>query len=94
MADLATSVVEALERQLKEWSKTDPSIGLTPLAALGLRLAAAIDNPRTSPNAASMVANSLKDVLVEIQGLVPTAGQESSPLDEIRARRERRMAAS
>lgn len=88
------SVVEALERDLACWSKKDPAIGASAWAALALALAEKLDDPGTSPNAAAMVANSLKDVLVELRGLIPAAGKGNSPLDEIRARRENRLTAA
>lgn len=88
---MVTSVVEALERDLTEWGKVNPVVPVCAMAALALRLASDLDNPRTSANAASMVSNALKDALKELAAMVPeSAGKDS--IDELAEQRRQRLA--
>lgn len=59
----------------------------SPEAALALGLAARLDDPGTSAAAAAQLAGRLLDALAVIRERAPV---EVSPLDEIRARRDRR----
>jgi hypothetical protein len=69
----------------------EPSVPFSPEAALALALAERIDDVGNSATSVSMNAGRLLDALAAVRALAPDEMKES-PLDEIRARRDRKVA--
>ena len=84
------TVVEAVERDLAAIADVDPDLAISGLAALALALAREMDNPN-SATSKSMCAGQLRDTLDRLRELMPPE-QETNEIDELRARRERRVA--
>lgn len=85
-------VADAVTRELAELEKTRAGISDTPEAALALSLAQRIDSERSSPTSVSMNAGRLLDTLVALRTLAAATAGTQSPLDEIRERRDRKLA--
>lgn len=81
-------VTEAVEKLLAELDGREPGLSGSPEAALALSLAERIDDPKNKATAASMAAGRLIETLAALRGLAPARLKET-PLDEIRARRDR-----
>lgn len=84
------SVVAAVARDLAAIAKRDPELAESTLAASALALAAEMDS-QTSATSKSMCARVLLDTMTRLFELAPDKG-EVTPLDEIRARRDRKVA--
>lgn len=84
-------VVVAVRRDLAMFAKADNALASSGLAALALALASMIDDLGNSATSRSMCAGQLRDTLDRLRELMP-AESETSELDELRARRERRLA--
>jgi hypothetical protein len=87
------SVVAAVERDLLELEKRSPGVSKSALAASLFALAAGLDDARSSLAMKAMAQERLAKTLAELRVLVPEK-QKESPLDEIRARRDKRVAAA
>lgn len=85
------SVAASFERDLAEVALRDPALAGSSLAAAGLALARELDNGRNSATSKSMCARALVDVLRELRELAPEK-REENPLDQIRARRDAKIA--
>jgi hypothetical protein len=85
------SVLEATKRDIEEIAKRDRSLAESALAALALALAAEMDKPSNSATSKSMCGKTMLDALKMLRELVPEV-REASPLDEIRARRDAKLA--
>lgn len=85
------TVTEALEEWLKELG--DERVSAGPVAATALALARELDDTGNSATSKSMCARSLLEALTQLRAMVPQSG-EVNPLDDIRARRDRRTAAA
>lgn len=89
LAGVVISVVEAVERDLAELETREAGLSMSALAATALALARELDS-KTSATSKSMCAKALVDVLAELRGLAPEK-HVASPLDEINARRARKL---
>lgn len=87
------SAVEALERDLAELDERRPGISSTALAASLRVLAAGLDDPRPSLAMKALAQEKFARTWSDLQALAP-AKREVTPVDEIRARREARLAAA
>ena len=87
------SVVEAVKRDLALLEKRAPGVSKSALAASLFSLAEGLDDPRASLAMKAMAQERLAKTLAELRLLAPDKPKES-PLDEIRARREKRVAAA
>ena len=87
------SVVKAVERDLVELEKRAPGVSESALAASLFSLAEGLDDPRASLAMKAMAQERLAKTLAELRLLAPEK-QKESPLDEIRVRREKRIAAA
>lgn len=85
------TVTEAVSSELEEFERRVPGLGSGALAAMALSLAADMDDPHTGSTSRSMVSKELRDTLAALRALAP-ARTEGSPLDEIRARRDAKVA--
>lgn len=83
------SVSAAVKRDLAALG--DPVLKTGALAATALELAAQMDAPGNSATSKSMCAKSLADVLERLRELAPPR-EVTSPLTEIRGRREAKVA--
>lgn len=83
------SVEKAVRGDLKRLG--DDELASSGLAELALALAREVDKPGNSATSKSMCARVLNDALARLVELAPD-DLEVSPLDEIRARREQRLA--
>lgn len=83
------TVAAAVKRDLAELAKRDKTVAESGLAAAALALAEALDS-HAPASSKSMCAKSLQDILAELRHLAPVKA-ESSPLDEIKARRDRKL---
>lgn len=84
------SVVEAVQRDLEG---LPPDLAGSGLAATALALAGEIDKRGNSATSKSMCAKALNDTLRDLRALAP-ARRETDALDDLTARRERRLSAS
>lgn len=85
------SAVAAVQRDLAEIAKRDRQLAESSLAASALAMARELDDGRNSATSKSMCARALAEVIRELRGLAPEK-HESTPLDEIRARRDAKLA--
>lgn len=90
---MTVGVVEAVQRDLAEIGKHNPGLVKSGLAAMALALAAELDDAGNSATSKSMCAKTLLETLDRLRALAPEKPKEN-PLDEIRARREKRLAAA
>lgn len=86
---MVMSVVAAVERDLAGFGE----LAVSGLAASALVMAAQLDDPGTSATSKAMCAARLESALDRLRELAPPA-VAASPLDEIRARRDARVAAA
>lgn len=84
------TVLDAVTRDLASVGKRKPELADGTLAATAMALAAEIDDPTNSATSKSMCAARLVEVMQHIRELAPDA-REENPLDEIRARRDRKQ---
>ena len=87
------SVVEAAERDLAELEERKPGISSTALAASLMALAHGLDDPRPSLAMKALAQEKFARTWNDLQALAPVK-REVTPLDEIRERREARLAAA
>jgi hypothetical protein len=90
-------VVDATERELVALRKETPKVADSALAAAALRMAFEIDHPYNSATAKSNCVSELHKVmdrLYELAGEEAKASGTGGKVDELRARRTRRRAAS
>jgi hypothetical protein len=85
------SVAEAVERDLADIRRRDPTLATSALAASALALAAEIDSVGNSATSKSMCARELRDTLDRLRALAPK-GEENDDLDDLAARRAKRRA--
>jgi hypothetical protein len=88
-----TSVAAAVERDLKDIAKRDPALAKSTLAMSALRMAREMDSAGNSATSKSMCARELRDTLDRLLELAPKE-ERGGELDDLRARRERRGAAT
>jgi hypothetical protein len=89
MADI--TVAASVRRDLAEIAETDPALARSGLAASALRLAKEMDS-NSSATSKSMCAQALQKALDRLRELAPPE-RKTDRVDEINARRERRLAA-
>ncbi len=75
---------------IKELLKEHPELGKTPEAAAALAAGEAIDAPNNSATSKSMMIGRFLESLELLRAMSSTSG-ESTPLDEIRDRRDRKL---
>lgn len=80
-------VTESVEAFLDRY----PSLREEPEAAAVLRAAAECDNPKVYGTALSNVMNTWLRAMDQLRALVPEEKAEMTPLDEIRAQRDKRL---
>jgi len=85
------TVFGAVKAELEEMAHRAPGIDRSALAASALALAKAMDDPDNSATSKSMCAARLNETLDRLYEKAPEEPQEDSPLDELRARRQRRL---
>lgn len=85
------SVTEAVKLNIEDLSQSKREVADSPEAALALSLAARIDDPNNKAAGVSMAAGRLLDALTALRALAP-AKAKGTPLDEIKERRDRRVA--
>lgn len=85
-------VRDAVEALIVRLGKLDKTVPFSPEAALALALAERIDDQANSATSVSMNAGRMLDAVAALRALAPDEVKES-PLDEIRARRDRRKVA-
>jgi hypothetical protein len=83
-------VTAAVRRELRRLEQLEPGASKQPEAALALGLAERLDDRETKATAAAMAAGRLLETLAALRALAPSG--KASPLDEIRARRDARVA--
>lgn len=83
-----SATVESVERFLAD----NPEIGGSPEAALALKAAELLDDTHSSTTSKSMVMGGYLRAMETLRGMLPEK-MEASPLDEIRARRDAKLAA-
>lgn len=83
-----SATVEAVERFLA----ANPEVKDSPEAALALKAAELLDDVASSTTSKSMVMTGYLRALETLRSMLPET-REASPLDEIRARRDRKLAA-
>jgi hypothetical protein len=86
-----TTVLAAVERDLKEFAKRDKALADSTLAASARALAAELDDPENSATSKSMCARVLLDTLDRLRELLPEQ-EEKDRLDELSSRRTARLA--
>lgn len=84
-----TSVISAVERDLKELRKRSPALADSAIAATAVQLAYELENPYNSATSKSMCARSLADAMDRLRELAP-AEEEKDKLDDLSARRAAR----
>lgn len=87
------TVEEATQRDLDRIAERDQELAESGLAASALALSREIDKPENSATSKSMCAKSLLDTMNRLRELAPPV-RGVNPLDEIRARRDQRVAGS
>lgn len=88
--EAAGMVRDAVSALIERLGKLEPTLPFSPEAALALALAERIDDESNSATSVSMNAGRLLDTLASVRALAPDEVKES-PLDEIRARRDRKL---
>lgn len=86
-------MVAAVKRDLTEIAKRDRGLAKSGIAAAALRLAEALDEPKNSATSKAMCAKALAENLERLRELTP-AEKENDKLDELSARRSKRIARS
>lgn len=84
-------VKTAVQAQLEAFEERLPGISESPEAALALSLAGRVDDAHNSATSVSLCAGRLLETLAALRVLVPEVKKES-PLDEIKARRDAKLA--
>jgi hypothetical protein len=87
---VSVSVVEATLGDLAELRKRAPELADSALAATALVLAAGLDD-RAPLSSKALAAKTLTDTMTQLLALAP-AKKEGDGLDDLTARRERRLA--
>jgi len=87
------SVLSAVENDLKELAKRDKRLAASTEAAAALALARDLDAVGTSPNARSMLAKELRDLMAVLYARAP-AEEVQDRVDELSKRRQARRAGS
>lgn len=87
-----TNVIEAVEADLEAIRKRAPEVADSALAATAIQLAYEMENPFNSATSKSMCARSLIEILDGLAEKAPPTQQETSQLDDLRAKREARIA--
>ena len=83
-----TRVVDATLQEIAEIEERSPGVGSSPFAAAALALAYELDNPFNSATAKGTCSRSLAELFDRLGARSPEP-PEVSPLDAIRAKRER-----
>jgi hypothetical protein len=86
-----TQLVESVQRDLAKIREASEPLADSALAASALAMAIEIENPHNSATSKSMCARALFDALEELRVLTPPAAEKDA-LDELKARREGRLA--
>lgn len=86
-------VEKAVRVWLDDLKKLDPRLAVSPEAASALSLARTIDDSAISATSRGINAKELRETMACLRALAPEA-RALSPLDEIRARRDRKLAGS
>ncbi len=91
-----TEVVDATEQELAVIRKESPAVANSALAAAALRMAFEIDHPFNSATARANCVNELHKVMDKLHEQADKEGKApaGSKVDELRARRAKRRAAS
>lgn len=84
------SVTDAVRKNIALLSEFDASVGESAEAALAVSLAERIDDASNSATSVSMNAGRLLDAMAAVRSLAPEV-RKVNPLDEIRARRDRKL---
>lgn len=84
-------LVESVQRDLDKIRELSVELADSALAASALAMALEIENPYNSATSKSMCARSLADSMATLRELTPPAADKDA-LDELRARREGRLA--
>lgn len=84
-------VAQAVERDIAAIAKHSPDLARSALAASTMALAREMDNAGNSATSKSMCAKALLETLDRLRELLPT-DQEADELDDLAARRARRIA--
>lgn len=87
------SVVESVERDLKEIAKRDKALAGSALAATARQLAQELDDPGNSATSKSMCAGRLMEAMDRLHELLPPEEEQDS-LDELARRRAKRRGAA
>lgn len=86
-----TSLVEAVERDLKALAKRDAALARSALAMSALALAYEIEHPYNSATSKASCAGELRDALNRLRELAPE-DEEKDGIDDLTARRTARLA--
>lgn len=89
---LPSRVIIAIERDLDDLADRDPVLAESGLAATALALAYELDHPGNSATSKSQCARALNETMEKLIALAPPAAK-ADKLDEIAAKREKRLAA-
>lgn len=88
-------VVDATEQELAELRKATPQVANSALAAAALRMAFEVDHPYNSATAKSNCVSELHKIMDRLYELAEEQGSgKGGKVDELRARRAKRRAAS
>lgn len=91
IAEAGLTVVEAVERDLKEIAALDSDLARSGHAAAALALARELDDPANSATSKSMCAKALNETLDKLRALAPPT-KEADRVDDLAARRTERLA--